>query len=136
MFAATQRSSFFAVPLTSRLRWLVSLRWLALLCILLDPQPPPLVALEEPELGLHPDLFGTLADLLRDAATRTQLVVTTHSEALISAFSDTPEAVVVFDRPFESTVARRLSRDELSGWLAEYSLGHAWMTGALGGKRW
>lgn len=113
-----------------------TLRWLGLLAILLDPSPPPLVALEEPELGLHPDLIATLAELLREASTRTQLLVTTHSEALVSAFSDHPDDVLVFDRPFEATEARRLPRDTLSGWLQDYRLGHAWMTGALGGRRW
>src|SRR5207244_1431281 len=52
-------------------------RWLCLLAILLHPEPPPLICLEEPEAGLHPDAIVELAPLLRDASQRTQLIVTT-----------------------------------------------------------
>ena len=56
-----------------------SLRYLFLLAALLDPEPPKFLGIEEPELGLHPDLLPKLADLLVDASSRCQLVVTTHS---------------------------------------------------------
>ena len=54
-----------------------TLRWLSLLTILLHPSPPPLVCLEEPELGLHPDVIRPLARLLVEASQRMQLIVTT-----------------------------------------------------------
>lgn len=113
-----------------------TLRWLALLALLLDPRPPPLLCIEEPELGLHPDLLPTLAGLLKEAATRTQLIVTTHSDALVSEFSDTPEDVVVCERDGSATTLRRLEREPLQHWLERYSLGHVWRTGELGGNRW
>lgn len=113
-----------------------TLRWLALLAILLDPAPPPLVCLEEPELGLHPDLISTLAGLLREASERTQLIVTTHSDTLVSEFTGSPEDVVVSDRPFGATEMARLQPERLRHWLERYSLGHVWMSGELGGKRW
>ncbi len=47
--------------------------------MLCDPEPPELIGIEEPELGLHPDLLPKVADLLMDASQRTQLIVTTHS---------------------------------------------------------
>src|SRR5438045_8319698 len=62
-----------------------SLRYLCLLAILCDPDPPPLIGIEEPELGLHPDLLPNVADLLVEASQRTQLIVTTHSSALVDA---------------------------------------------------
>ena len=68
-----------------------TLRYLCLLAILLHPEPAPLVAIEEPELGLHPDLLPTVADLLIAASERCQLVVTTHSDVLVDALTDTPE---------------------------------------------
>ncbi|WP_438022675.1 AAA family ATPase [Sorangium sp. So ce233] len=100
-------------------RWTISatrlsdgtLRWLALLAILLDPASPPLVCIEEPELGLHPDLMPTLARLLVGASERTQLVVTTHSDVLVDALSDRPEAVIVCERHEGRTTMRRLTRD-------------------------
>src|SRR6202034_1027015 len=113
-----------------------TLRWLALLIILLNPTPPPLVCLEEPELGWHPDIVPTLADLLRDASTRTQLIVTTHSTSLVDAFSDTPEAICVCEKVEGATQIRRLDRDKLKVWLNDYSLGHLWASGEIGGNRW
>jgi predicted ATPase len=113
-----------------------TLRWLNLLIVLLDPTPLPLVCIEEPELGLHPDMIPTLADLLRDASTRTQLIVTTHSTALVDAFSDDPESVCVCEKVDGSTVIRRLDRERLNVWLKDYSLGHLWASGEIGGNRW
>lgn len=113
-----------------------TIRWLALLAVLLDPKPPPLVCIEEPELGLHPDLVNVLARLLKSASERMQIIVTTHSEALVDAFKDTPEAVLVCERHEGSTTVRRLDPDQLVEWLEEYSLGQLWSKGVLGGNRW
>lgn len=113
-----------------------TLRWLALLTILLNPTPAPATCLEEPELGLHPDIIPTLADLLRDASTRTQLILTTHSTALVEAFSDEPEAVCVCEKVEGATEINRLDRDELEVWLKKYSLGNLWASGQIGGNRW
>ena len=55
---------------------------MAILALLLSPKPPPIICIEEPELGLHPDAVALLADVLVDASSRTQLIVTTHSDAL------------------------------------------------------
>src|SRR5271166_230013 len=70
-----------------------TLRWLSLLAILLHPEPPPVVCIEEPELGLHPDMIQPLANLLLQASQRMQLVVTTHSTDLIDGLSENPESV-------------------------------------------
>jgi predicted ATPase len=113
-----------------------TLHWLVLLIILLNPAPPPVICIDEPELGLHPDIIPTLADLLVDAAKRTQLIVTTHSTALIDAFSDDPEAVCICERVEGSTAIRRLDKDRLKVWLKDYSLGHLWASGEIGGNRW
>lgn len=113
-----------------------TLRWLWLLCLLLDPAPPPLVCIEEPEIGLHPDLIPALVALLKDASERTQLLVTTHSEQLVSELSDTPESVIVCERHGGATELRRLEKEPLERWLSEYSLGHVWRAGELGGNRW
>lgn len=112
------------------------LRYLCLLAILLDPDPPPLVGLEEPELGLHPDLLPKVADLLVDASTRTQLVVTTHSDAIVDALTERPECVVVFDKHDGRTTFERLDRAALAEWLGKYRLGQLWTRGQIGGTRW
>jgi predicted ATPase len=72
-----------------------TLRYLSLLVILLHPDPPPLVAIEEPELGLHPDVIPHIAELLVSASKRMQLVVTTHSRVLVDALTEHPESIVV-----------------------------------------
>jgi predicted ATPase len=113
-----------------------SLRYLCLLAILCDPAPPPLICIEEPELGLHPDILPKIADLLVQASARTQLIVTTHSDVLIDALTERPEAVLVCEKHAGQTEVRRLSTDELSAWLTKYRLGELWMRGELGGTRW
>ncbi len=112
------------------------LRWLAILAILLNPTPAPVTCIDEPELGLHPDIIPTLADLLREASARTQLIVTTHSPALVDAFSDDPESICVSEKIEGSTVIRRLSKPDLAVWLRDYSLGNLWISGEIGGSRW
>jgi predicted ATPase len=113
-----------------------TLRYLCLLAILCHPQPPPLVCLEEPELGLHPDIIPALAELLIDASRRTQLVVTTHSDTLVSALSHLPEAVLVCERDDQGSRLQRLEPAQLKLWLEKYSLGQLWRMGEIGGNRW
>ncbi len=113
-----------------------TLRYLCLLAILCDPEPPPLVCIEEPELGLHPDLLPKVADLLVEASSRTQLVVTTHSDILVDAMTERPDDVLVFEKHEGRTQARRLAADELSVWLEKYRLGDLWLRGEIGGTRW
>jgi len=113
-----------------------TLRWLFLLAVLLHPHAPPLVCIEEPELGLHPDIIHPLAELLRDASHRMQLIVTTHSDSLIEEFTDSPENVLVCEKEGASTNVKRLDREDLSSWLKDYSLGQLWRKGEIGGNRW
>jgi predicted ATPase len=113
-----------------------TLRWLAMLTILLNPSPPHLVCIEEPELGLHPDIVRPLAKLLVEASQRMQLVVTTHSDALVDELTETPEAVIVCEKESGSTTLKRLKQQELSEWLKEYTLGELWHKGQIGGTRW
>jgi len=113
-----------------------TLRYLCLLAILCHPTPPPLVCIEEPELGLHPDILPTIAELLLEASQRTQLIVTTHSSILIDALTSTPETVLVCEKHDGSTTMRRLDEASLSLWLQKYSLGQLWRQGELGGNRW
>ena len=113
-----------------------TLRFLCLLTILCHPSPPPLICLEEPELGLHPDILPNLVELLRSAASRCQLIVTTHSDVIVDALTDTPESVVVCEKHEGSTRLKRLSASDLGHWLKDYRLGELWSSGELGGNRW
>jgi len=113
-----------------------TLRYLCLLAILCDPEPPPLVCIEEPELGLHPDILPKVADLLVAASDLTQLIVTTHSDILVDAMTERPEAVIVCENREGQTTMRRLEAEALAGWLERYRLGELWTKGELGGTRW
>ncbi len=113
-----------------------TLRYLCLLAILCDPEPPPLICIEEPELGLHPDILPKVADLLKAASERTQLIVTTHSDILVDAMTDRPECVVVCNKHEGATKMERLNPDDLAEWLTKYRLGQLWTKGEIGGTRW
>ena len=112
-----------------------TLRYLCLLAALLHPKPPPLICIEEPELGIHPDLLPTIAKFLMDAAERSQLVVTTHSDVLVDALTDRPESVVVCEKIDGQSRLQRLDRKTLAKLLEQYTLGTLWTDGELGGNR-
>lgn len=113
-----------------------TLRYLYLLVLLCDPSPPPMICLEEPELGLHPDILPGIARLLREASERCQLIVTTHSDVIVDALTETPESIVVCEKHEGQTNLKRLRRDDLEHWLDRYRLGQLWSSGDIGGNRW
>ena len=112
-----------------------SLRYLCLLAVLCHPTPPPVICIEEPELGLHPDMISHVAKLLVEASARSQIFVTTHSDILVDALTNTPEAIIVCEKIDGATQMRRLDLNDLEEWLDEYRLGEVWMSGAMGGTR-
>ena len=107
-------------------------RLLALLATLRSPSPPPLLCVEAPERGLHPDGAALLGEVLVDASRRMQLLVTTHSSSLISALSNEPDAVVACERLGAATAMERLDPEKLASWLKDYRLGDLWGMGVLG----
>ncbi|WP_293331757.1 AAA family ATPase [Microcoleus sp. CAWBG58] len=111
-----------------------TLRYLFLIALLLDPTPGPLICIEEPEIGLHPDILPAIAEMLIEASKRTQLIVTTHSDALVSALS--PESVLICDRDDRGSHLNRLDPERLKKWLENYTLGDLWRMGEIGGNRW
>jgi len=113
-----------------------TMRYLCLLAVLCHPTPPPLICLEEPEIGLHPDILPTVAELLVAASSRTQLIVTTHSDVLVSALGAETESVLVCERDEQGTRLRHLESTKLQEWLDKYPLGELWRMGEIGGNRW
>jgi len=112
-----------------------TLRYLCLLAVLCHPKPPSVVCIEEPELGLHPDVLPHLADLMISASKRCQLIVTTHSDMLVDALTDIPESVIVCEKRDGMTRMQRLDPEELKEWLDCYRLGELWLKGEIGGTR-
>jgi predicted ATPase len=110
-----------------------TIRFMAILALLLSPTPPPLLCVEEPELGLHPDAVIPLADLLVEASSRMQLIVSTHSDSLVSALSEYASSVLICEYR-NGTVMERIDPAKLQHWLEEYRLGELWVQGKLGGN--
>jgi len=113
-----------------------TIRYICLLAILCHPDPPPLVCIEEPELGIHTDIIPLLATLLKEASQRTQLIVTTHSDVLVDELTDMPESILVCEKEKGCTSMKRLDAAQLKDWLEKYSLGELWRKGEIGGTRW
>jgi predicted ATPase len=108
-----------------------TLRFLLLLAILGNPRPGDLVAIDEPEVGLHPRMLPIVAELAAEAAERTQVVLTTHSPELLDAFGkDVPTTTVArwADGKTELTV---LGAEELAKWLGDYRLGASFRSNEL-----
>ncbi|AIY43870.1 ABC transport protein [Collimonas arenae] len=109
-----------------------TLRFICLATLLLQPNLPSMVLLDEPELGLHPAAVALLADLLSSAATRTQVLVSTQSVTLVNQFE--PADVWTVDRKDNQSVFRHLNDVDMSNWLDEYGLGDLWEKNRLGGR--
>jgi predicted ATPase len=110
-----------------------TMRFLAMCVLLLMPIPPPLVCIEEPELGLHPDALSLVAELLVAASARMQLIVTTHSDALVSTLTEHLESMLVCEHRGGTRLVR-LEAARLKHWLDKYRLGDLWRMGELGGN--
>ncbi len=109
-----------------------TLRFICLATLLLQPELPTTVLIDEPELGLHPYAITMLAELLRSAATKTQLLVSTQSVTLVNQLE--PEEVIVVDREEGESKFRRLGEEEIAGWIDDYSLGELWEKNVIGGR--
>ncbi len=110
-----------------------TLRFLWLTTLLQSPGLTALSLLDEPEVSLHPQLLSLLADQLREASRRTQIVVATHSDTLLRFLE--PSEVVVLDSTEDGmTTLKRADELDLDDWLKDYSLGELWLNGRLGAR--
>jgi predicted ATPase len=110
-----------------------TLRFLYLMAILANPEPPALIAIEEPEVGLHPSMFPIIAEYAAQASKRTQVIFTTHSADFLDAFRDTgvaPTTTVTQWRDGATTL-KVLEGEELAYWLREYTLGQLFRSSEL-----
>lgn len=111
-----------------------TLRFIALATLLLQPEEyrPSVILIDEPELGLHPYAITILGQLIKLAATKTQVIIGTQSPLLLDQFK--PEDVLVANRVGGSTTLSRLENDKLQSWLEDYSLGQLWEKNEFGGR--
>jgi predicted ATPase len=108
-----------------------TLRFLFLLTVLAAPDPPMLIAIDEPETGLHPAMMNIIAEYAVGAAMRTQLVFTTHSAQFLDAFTENKPTTTVAKWENGETSLHTIEGDELNYWLNEYSLGSLFTSGEL-----
>jgi predicted ATPase len=109
-----------------------TLRFICLTTLLLQPEPPPLIIIDEPELGLHPAAITLVASMLRGVATRAQVIACTQSVTFVNQFE--PAEIIVVDREEGQSVFRRLTEEQVKGWLDEYALGDLWEKNIIGGR--
>lgn len=109
-----------------------TLRFIALTTLLLQPNLPDTIIIDEPELGLHPTAINKFAALVRRAAQKKQIILATQSVNLVNCFE--PEDIIVVDRENKQTVFNRLEKDTLDAWLEEYNIGDIWEKNIIGGQ--
>ena len=110
-----------------------TLRFLWLLTLLMSPELPAVVMIDEPEVSLHPHMISLLVDIMREASIRTCLIVATHSDRMVR-FLD-PTEVIVADMNDGLTNLTRANEMNLDHWLKDYSLDELWHMGEIGGRR-
>lgn len=108
-----------------------TLRFICLTTLLLQPEPPATILLDEPELGLHPYALQILAGMMRTASSRTQIVASTQSVTLANQFSW--EDLIVVDRVTDASNFRRLTAEDLEQWFNDYAIGELWEKNVIGG---
>ena len=112
-----------------------TLRYLCLLAILFNPDRGSFICIDEPEVGLHPDMILNIANSIKEAAITSPFIISTHSDNLLNNFEI--EDVKVFEKD-ENNATNILSytKDMFEGWYEEFSLGQMWKQGDLGGVRY
>lgn len=108
-----------------------TLRFMCIATVLLQPMPPQLVIIDEPELGLHPEALEVMAELIHRCQEKTQFILATQSPAFADFF--VPEEVVTVQRENGRSVFARQSTDALGKWLDEYSVGQLWRKNVIRG---
>lgn len=108
-----------------------SIRFICLATALLQPNPPSTIIIDEPELGLHPSAIAILAEQIKIASQRTQVIIATQSPLLIDQFA--VEDIIVATRKHGASSFERLKEADFSAWLEDYSVGELWTKNVIAG---
>jgi predicted ATPase len=112
-----------------------TLRYLCLLSILYNPERGSVICIDEPEVGLHPDMILNIANAIKEAAQQSTIIISTHSDNLLNFFKI--EDLRVFEKDENNaTIVTTYTTDQFSGWYENFSLGRMWRQGDLGGVRY
>lgn len=108
-----------------------TLRFLFLLTVLCNPDSTRVLAIDEPEVGLHPSMLPIVAEFAVEASLHTQIILTSHSPEFLDAFSDSSPSVTLCHWEEGETSLHPLDTEELAAWLARYRLGELFSRGQL-----
>lgn len=108
-----------------------AIRFICLATALQQPELPATILIDEPELGLHPFAIGMLAELIKSAGERTQVMISTQSPTLLDFFS--ADEVIVVNRESGRSTFERLDEHALASWLDDYSVGELWQKNVVRG---
>ena len=123
----------FEQPVLSRFASDGTMKLLAYLTVLYDPEPPRFIGIEEPENFLHPKLLPELAEECRAAAERSQLLITSHSPFLLNAMRPEEVRILYRDEQGYTQAVRAIDIQGISEFMREgASLGYLWMEGHFG----
>lgn len=109
-----------------------TLKFFCLVTILLNSAKPAILCIDEPEVGLHPDMIRIIGRLV--ANYEGKIIVNTHSDILLNNFDY--ENLLVFEKDeSNATIVKSFTDEEMLYWIENYSLGALWQKGVLGGIR-
>lgn len=112
-----------------------TLRYILMMCVLMNPHTGKLIAMDEPEGRLHPDMINSMAEMLKAASMKSQVIIATHSPLLLNLFDI--EDVLVFEKDENNcSIVKKYFEEDFPEWEGEYLPGQMWLHGIIGGKRW
>ncbi|KOS06851.1 ATPase [Flavobacterium akiainvivens] len=109
-----------------------TIRFIALATLLLQPELPKTIIIDEPELGLHPVAINKLAGLIKKASAQSQIIISTQSVNLVNNFD--AEDIITVDRGNSQSEFKRLENESLQNWLQDYSMGDLWIKNVIGAR--
>ena len=109
-----------------------TLRFIALATLLMQPNMPEIIIIDEPELGLHPVAINMLAGLIKKASVKSQIIISTQSVNLVGNFE--PQNIITVDRVNNESVFNRLEKENLEHWLSDFTLGDLWQKNIIKGQ--
>ena len=111
-----------------------TLRYILLMAIFYNPDRGSLICLDEPEIGLHPDMISLIGESLIESSNKTQYFIATHSPLVLNQFEI--EDLLVFEKDdLNQSIVKKYKEEDFQSWLENYSTGQLWVSGLIGGKR-
>lgn len=113
-----------------------SIRFIALATLLLQSKEtkPNVIILDEPELGLHPYAVAQLAQMVKDAAIHSQIIIASQSKDLLDCFDIGNVSVVEMDEKGQCTTVKTLDESDYKLWLERYAISELWDKNIIGGR--